>query len=48
MRNFPISYFEKVDLLFKMIDKKKKFFIDTYKTQRKEKSKDWDMDLMSP
>lgn len=32
MRNFPISYFENVDLLFKIMRNKKKFIKNTYKT----------------
>lgn len=45
MRNFPVSYFENVDILFKIIGKKKKFIKDTYKTEKKEKSKENVMSL---
>lgn len=44
MRNFPVSYFENVDILFKIIGKKKKFIKDTYKTEKK-KSKENVMSL---
>ena len=45
MRNFPVSYFENVDILFKIISKKKKFIKDTYKTDKKEKTKENVMSL---
>ncbi len=32
MRNFPLAYFENIDLLFKSVKKKKKFVKNTYKT----------------
>lgn len=35
MRNFPLSYFQNVDLLFKMIGKKKRFIKNTYTSQLK-------------